>query len=76
MRAEIQMRSSHLFWVKYRLASEMIDLQELFNDYWSSNKQDFTLPSQSSSLTGPLVSDGEAQRTLLSMESIITITGL
>ena len=47
MRAEIQMRSGHLFWAKNRLASEEIDLQALFNDYWGTNEHVFTVPSQS-----------------------------
>jgi hypothetical protein len=42
MRTEIQMRSGHLFWAKNRQGSEVIDLQELFNDYWSSNEREFT----------------------------------
>jgi hypothetical protein len=47
MLVEIQMRSGHLFWAKDRLASEVIDLQVLFNDYLSSNKHEFTVLSQS-----------------------------
>jgi len=47
MRAEIQMRRSHLFWAKDRQASEVIDLQELFNAYWGSVKHVFTISSQS-----------------------------
>ena len=43
MRAEIQMRRGHLFWAKNRLASAIIDLQALFNDYWGSNKDEFTV---------------------------------
>ena len=46
MRAEIQMRHGHLFWVNYRQTSEVIDVQVLFNEYWSSNKHEFTVPSQ------------------------------
>ena len=47
MRAEIQMKSGHLFWAKDRLASEVIDLQALFNDCWNTSKDVFTVPSQS-----------------------------
>jgi hypothetical protein len=47
MRAEIQMKSGHLFWAKNRLASEAIDPQALFNEYWSTNERVFTVPSQS-----------------------------
>jgi len=47
MRAEIQLRSGHLFWTKIRRLSEPIDLQALFNDYRSTIKHVFTVPSQS-----------------------------
>jgi len=47
MRLEVQMRSGHLFWAKRRLASEVIDLEALFNDYLSSSKHEFTVLSQS-----------------------------
>ena len=76
MRAEIRMRSGHSFWAKNRLAIEMIDIQALFNDYWGSNKHEFTVSSMSSSPTSPLVSDHEAQRTLLSLKNITNIVGL
>ena len=47
MRAEIQMNTGHLFWAKHQLASEVIDLQALFNEYWGTIKHVFTVPSQS-----------------------------
>ena len=46
MRAEIQMRRGHLFWANYRQTSEVIDVKALFNEYWSSDKHEFTVPSQ------------------------------
>ena len=46
MRAEIQMKRGHLFWANYQQTSEVIDVKALFNDYWSSNKHEFTVPSQ------------------------------
>ena len=46
MRTEIEMRGGH-FWAKHRQASEMIDLQALFDDYWNSNENEFMVPSQS-----------------------------
>jgi hypothetical protein len=46
MRTEIQMRSGHLFWANYRQTSEVIDVKGLFNDYWSSDKHEFTVASQ------------------------------
>jgi hypothetical protein len=76
VRIEIQMRTGRLIWAKNRVASDVIDVQALFNDYWSSNKREFTVPSRSSSPTGPLVSDHEAQRTSFSLESITGIVGL
>ena len=76
MRIETQMRSGHLLWAKSRLASELIDVQAIYNDYWSSNKHKFTVPSESSSLISSPVSDHEAQRTSLSLESIANIIGL
>jgi hypothetical protein len=53
MRVEIQMMSSHLFWGKNRLASELIDIQALFNDYWSSNEHEFAVPSKTPSPASP-----------------------
>ena len=47
MRAEIEMRSGHSFWTKIRRPSEPIDLQALFDDYRSTIKHLFTVPSQS-----------------------------
>ena len=47
MRAAIRHGS---FWAKNRLASEAIDLQALFNDYWSTSERISTVPSQSCSL--------------------------
>jgi len=47
MRAEIQMRSGHLFWAKNRQANDDIKLQALFNDYWTSTEHEFTVPRQS-----------------------------
>jgi hypothetical protein len=47
MRAEIHMKSGHSLWAKTREAGEVIDLQGLFDDYWSSNDPKFTVPSQS-----------------------------
>ena len=54
------MRSGHLFWAKHRQRSEVVDLQTLFNEYWSSTKHEFTVPSQSWPRTSLLISDGRA----------------
>ena len=47
VRVEIELRSGYFFWAQNRRASEVIDLQALFNDYWSSNEHEFTVLSQS-----------------------------
>ena len=59
IRAEVRMKSGHSIWAKYREASEVIDLQGLFSDYWSSIKHEFAVLSQSLPPTGPFRSDGE-----------------
>jgi len=41
------MKSGYLFWAMYREASEVIDLDGLFSEYWSSNNREFTVLSQS-----------------------------
>ena len=46
IRAEIQMKSGHSIFAKYREASEVIDLHGLFSDYWSSNNHEFTVMRQ------------------------------
>jgi len=46
LRAEIEMKSGYLLWAKSRQKSEAIDLQALFDEYWSSSKHEFTVPSQ------------------------------
>ena len=57
IRAEARMKSGHSVWAKYRDASDIIDLGGLFSDYWSSNKREFTVLSQSFSPTNPHRSD-------------------
>ena len=75
VRAEIQMMGKFL-WEKSRQASEVIDLQALFNNYWNSGEHDLTVSSQSWPPASSVVSDSEAQRTLFSMENAISINGL
>ena len=41
------MKIGHSFWAKYREASPVIDLQELFDKYWGSTDREFTLLGQS-----------------------------
>jgi len=66
------MKRGHSFWATYRETSDIIDLQALFNDYWSSNGHEFTVLSQSFSLTSLSISDRKGQR-LLSLESIVDL---
>src|SRR5258706_4539382 len=47
IRAEVRMSTDHALWARDREASEVIDLHELFSDYWSSNNHEFTVLSQS-----------------------------
>ena len=41
------MKSGHSFWAKRREGGGVIDLHELFINYWSSKNQEFTVLSQS-----------------------------
>ena len=67
------MKIGHSVWAKYREGNEVIDLDGIFTDYWSSNNREFTVLSQSLSPTSPRISsDREGQR-LLSLESIVDI---
>ena len=54
---EVRMKSGHSVWAKYREASEVIDLDGLFSDYWSSTNHEFTVLGQSLSPTSPYRSD-------------------
>jgi len=47
MRAEIQTKTGHSFWAKHRQASEVVELDAAFNEYWGSDKREFTVPGQS-----------------------------
>jgi len=46
MRVEIQRITGHLFWKKNRPANEEIDLQGIYDDYWSSKKHEFIMQRQ------------------------------
>ena len=65
MRVEIQMKTSHLPWAKKEKTSKKIDLQRLFNDYWTSKAHELTVQGQSWSPTGIVISDREMQRSLI-----------
>jgi hypothetical protein len=72
IRAEVRMKRGHSFWATHRDTSEVIDLQALFNDYWSSHNHEFTVLSQSLSPTRSRISDGQGQSPL-SLESIVVL---
>jgi len=58
------------FWARHREASEVIELDGLFRNYWSSSSNEFTVLSQSLSPTGSRGSDCDEQRPL-SLENIV-----
>ena len=41
------MKSGHLPWAKKEQTSKEIDLQHLFNDYWTSTADELTVEGQS-----------------------------
>ena len=47
MRMEIHMKRGHLLWKKKEETTKQIDLQMLFDDYWTSKKDKFTVTGQS-----------------------------
>jgi hypothetical protein len=66
----IQMKSSHLPWAKKEQTTKEIDLENLFNTYWTSKAHEITVAGQSWSPTSLLISDGEAQR-LVSLDRVV-----
>ena len=50
--AEVRMKSGRWVWAKYQEAKEAIDLDRLFNAYWSSNDRKLTALGQSLSPIG------------------------
>src|SRR5258706_16395216 len=67
--AEVRMKK---FWAKHREASEVIELDGLFRNYWCSNDHEFTVLSQSLSPTGSRRSDFEEQRPF-SLENVVDL---
>ena len=55
------MKSSHLPWAKKEETTKEIDLENLFNIYWTSKAHEITVSGQSWSPTSPLIPDGEPQ---------------
>ena len=67
------MKHGHLFWAKHREADEVIGLQELLNNYWSSNSHEFNVLSQSLTPTSPRISSDKEGQSLLPSESIASL---
>ena len=67
------MKQGHLFWAKHREADEVTGLQELFNNYWSSNNHDFNVLSQSLSPTSPRVSSDRGTESIVIGKHSITL---
>jgi len=65
MRVEIRIKSGHLPWAKKDQNIKDIDLQKLFDEYWTSKAHDLTVQGRSYSPTGLLKADREAQRSSL-----------
>ena len=68
----IQIKKGHLPWAKKNQNIKEIDIKKLFNEYWTSQEHELTVPGRPSSPTSPLISDRKAQRRL-SLESIIAL---
>ena len=66
------MKSGHLPWAKKEQSTKEIDLEYLFNVYWTSKARELTVPGQSLSPTSPIISDGEMQRSL-SLGSVVSL---
>ena len=69
---EIELKRGHLLWAKKEQTSKSIDIQKLFNNYWTSEAHELIVPGQLRSLTSPLISDRQTQKSL-SLESIVTL---
>ena len=66
------MKSGHLPWAKKEETTKEIDLENLFNIYWTSKAHELTVSGQSWSPTSPLIPDGEPQR-LLTLGSVVSL---
>ena len=60
--AEVRMKIGHSVLAKYRDSKEVINIDGLFSDYWSSNNREFTVLSQSLSPISPRISLIEKDR--------------
>ena len=64
MRVEIQVKSGPLQWGKKGQGSKKIDLQALFDEYWTSKAHEFRVRGLSKSPISSLIAYRESQRTL------------
>ena len=53
----IQIKKGHLPWAKKNQNIKEIDIKKLFNEYWTSQEHELTVPGRPSSPTSPLISD-------------------
>jgi hypothetical protein len=47
MSVEVQMKSNRVPWAKKEQNTKEIDLENLFNTYWTSKQHELTVPGQS-----------------------------
>ena len=66
------MKGNHLPWAKKQEITKEIDLENIFDIYWTSKAHDLTVTGQSWSPISPLIPDEEAQR-LLPLGSVASL---
>jgi hypothetical protein len=59
MRVDTRMRKAYLPLAKWKEIGNEIDIESLFDDYWTTNDHKFIVSSQSWPVNGPLISDQE-----------------
>ena len=67
------MKNSNLPWAKTEHTSKVIDLENLFNDYWTSKEHEIVVLGRLCSSTNWFISDGQAQRSLMS-DSMVALS--
>ena len=66
------MKSNRLLWANKEQTTKFIDLESLFNIYWTCKAHALTVQGQSWPRTSPLIPDGEAQR-LSSLGRVVSL---
>ena len=46
MHVGVRIRTGHLFWAKNRGTCDLVNFKAVLDEYWSSTKLEFTVPSQ------------------------------